>query len=156
MWACVVDRLSVAGGCVLLGVHQTVVFWTVIVALLFFFGKMKAWRLLKCWISEQMFGCVQSWACVGEQMFGSSVPGEAPFPYFYIFLKMCLLPPSTFVSNKKVGLWGWCCCRLVVVSVRWLLKRLDIEKILWYNCGTINLGLISYRWRTDVIFMKRV
>ena len=53
-----------------------------------------------------MFGCVQSWACVGEQMFGSSVPGEAPRPYFYIFLKMCLLPPSTFVSNKKVGLWG--------------------------------------------------
>ena len=85
-----------------------------------------------------MFGCVQSRTRLGEQMFGSSVPGEAPRPYFYIFLKMCLLPPSTFVSNKKIGLWGGrvgvvYCCRLVVVSVHWLLKRLDIEKILWYN-----------------------
>ena len=53
-----------------------------------------------------MFGRVPFRSCVGEQMFGSSVPGEAPFPYFYIFLKMCLLPPSTFVSNKKIGLWG--------------------------------------------------
>ena len=53
-----------------------------------------------------MFGRVPSLVCVGEQMFGSSVPGEAPRPYFYIFLKICLLPPSTFVSNKKIGLWG--------------------------------------------------
>ena len=53
-----------------------------------------------------MFGCVPSRTCLGEQMFGSSVPGEAPRPYFYIFLKMCLLPPSTFVSNKKNGVGG--------------------------------------------------
>ena len=64
-----------------------------------------------------MFGCVPFRACLGEQMFGSSVPGEAPRPYFYIFLKMCLLPPSTFVSNKKIGLWGG-----GVVAVWWLLE----------------------------------
>ena len=63
-----------------------------------------------------MFGCVQSRACLGEQMFGSSVPGEAPRPYFYIFLKMCLLPPSTFVSNKKIGVGV-----VVIVVVWWLL-----------------------------------
>ena len=54
-----------------------------------------------------MFGSVRSRTCVGEQMFGSSVPGEAPRPYFYIFLKMCLLPPSTFVVNNWFGIIGF-------------------------------------------------